>query len=227
MKGRYDPIIEKNDSITQSKPDVVDVFESPVKGSTAVEISDSPFKEIIEISDSPVKVSLESHVKRAHDKVQSEPKEPKQKLKFEILRFSENKIDSSNSKVKNELKKSNRELTYEILKFSEDESESSDLCNDTEEDTYDTQEEISFRGRRKYINPNVFADLEPEKRSAVPMDIDGVCIFTVPMLKNGSLNNCKGGRPWGRAISSNLSGRKKGQRLLFNCKGSYICPCRH
>ena len=155
--------------------------------------------------------------------MQGKPKEPKQKLKFEILQFSEDKIDSSNGQVKNELKEPKRELTYEILKFSEDESESSDMCDDTEEDTCNTQEEISFRGHRKYINPNVFADLEPEKRSAVPIDIDGVCIFTVPMLKNGSLDNCKGGRPWGRAISSNLSGKKKGQRLLFNCKGSYIC----
>ena len=132
-------------------------------------------------------------------------KESKQKLKFEILQFSEDKIDSSNSQVKNELKEPKRELTYEILKFSEDESESSDMCNDTEEDTCDTQEEISFHGHRKYINPNVFADLEPEKRSAVPMDIDGVCIFTVAMLKNGSLDDCKGGRPWGRAISSNFN----------------------
>ena len=125
--------------------------------------------------------------------------------------------------MKNELKEPKRELTYEILKFSENENESSDTCDDTEEDTCDTHEEISFRGHRKYINPNVFADLEPEKRSAVPMDIDGVRIFTVPMLKNGSLDNCKGRRPWGRTISSNLSGKKKGQRLLFNCKGSYIC----
>ena len=48
----------------------MDVFESLIKGSTAVEISDSPIKEIIEISDSPVKVSLESQVKGAHGKVQ-------------------------------------------------------------------------------------------------------------------------------------------------------------
>ena len=88
VKGHYDPIIDENDSITRSKPDAVDVFESSIKGSTAVEISDSPIKEIIEISDSPVKVSLESQVKGAHGKVQGKPKEPKQKLKFEILQFS-------------------------------------------------------------------------------------------------------------------------------------------
>ena len=118
VKGHYDSIIDENFSIAQSKPDVVDVFESPVKGSTAVEISDSSrFKEITEISDSPVKVSLESHVKGAHDKVQSEPKEPKQKFRFE------DRIDSSNSRVKNELKEPKRELTYEIHKFSEDGSE--------------------------------------------------------------------------------------------------------
>ena len=57
-----------------------------------------------------------------------------------------------------------------------------------------------------------------KKVGQVPNDIDGICIFEVPIQDN--LNNCKGGRPWGKQISCRS---KLFKELLVTCRVSFMC----
>ena len=61
--------------------------------------------------------------------------------------------------------------------------------------------EICVKGGKKYINPLVFQKLKPIVQKSVPSDIDGVCVYQVPIRSN--LANCKGGRPLGNTVTSN------------------------
>ena len=101
-------------------------------------------------------------------------------------------------------------------------SETSDTHTDSCADEYESGEEVvEYRGSKIYVNPRVFDKLKIKKVGQVPNNIDGICIFEVPIQDN--LNNCEGGRPWGKQISSRSKLFKDGPRLLVTCRGSYMC----
>ena len=79
--------------------------------------------------------------------------------------------------------------------------------------------DVHFQGNRRHIDPKVFDNVQPKKKDYVLAAINGICIYEVPSKANGSLSHCKGGKPWERWISST----KGSNRLISNCKGSYIC----
>ena len=79
----------------------------------------------------------------------------------------------------------------------------------------------------KYIAPDVFEDVVPIKIKALPQDIDDISVYTVPLSKDKTLRNCKGGRPWGNIRSSRLKSFKAGPQLLMNCRASYRCHNVH
>ncbi|XP_066936070.1 uncharacterized protein [Clytia hemisphaerica] len=128
--------------------------------------------------------------------------------------------ESCYSKVK-DVKPIKKELKSEMydFKYNEDQSFSSPAS------FYDSDEEIpavQYIGKRKYIKETVFDNIQKERRSCVPADVDGTVQYVVP-LRKGSLSNCKGKRPWGHCQTSKTKSFTEGPRLLFNCRGSYCC----
>jgi len=98
------------------------------------------------------------------------------------------------------------------------------ISSESESDIDKSIENISQLRRASgkiYINPQVFESVLPIKIDSVPDDINGLIVYEVPLLK--SLRNCKGARPWGKAVSSKLASFTEGPRLLFSCRGSYVC----
>ena len=83
---------------------------------------------------------------------------------------------------------------------------------------------LKFCGKRKYIDSEAFKGVNKMNVMSVPQDIDGLCVFEVPIPQESTLKPFKGARPWGRAQSSKISTFDKGPRLLFNCRGSFVCP---
>ena len=82
---------------------------------------------------------------------------------------------------------------------------------------------VTYRGKRKYIAPDIFEDVIPIKIKALPQDINDISIYIVPLSKDRTLKNCKGGRPWGIIHNSRLKSLTAGPRLLMNCRGSHRC----
>ena len=82
---------------------------------------------------------------------------------------------------------------------------------------------VTYRGKRKYIAPDIFEDVVPIKIKALPQDINDISIYIVPLSKDRTLKNCKGGRPWGIIQNSRLKSFTVGPRLLMNCRGSHRC----
>ena len=80
---------------------------------------------------------------------------------------------------------------------------------------------VSYRGSKKYVNPEIFGAIIPKPCSSVPENIDGLEIYKVPIQE--TLRNCKGLRPWCPAQSSKTSQWTSGPRLIMNCRGSYLC----
>ena len=85
---------------------------------------------------------------------------------------------------------------------------------------------VTYRGKRKYIAPDIFEDVVPIKIKALPQDIN-ISVYIVQLSKDRTLKNCKGGRPWGNIQSSRLKLFTAGPRLLMNCRGSYRCHNVH
>ena len=87
----------------------------------------------------------------------------------------------------------------------------------------DTSEEegVKYKGTKKYIIAIVFDNIEVHNVKGVPHDIDGLSVYTVPMLN--TLENCRGYRNWGPAVSSKTVTFRDGPCLLMDCKGSHSC----
>eukprot|EP00794_Sanderia_malayensis_P013304 gene13304-14677_t len=96
-------------------------------------------------------------------------------------------------------------------------------CNDSEEDEV-AAASTKFCDKRKYIHSEAFKGVKIISLMSVPHDIDGLCVFQVPIPQESTLKPFKGAQPWGRAQSSKISTFDKGPRLLFNCRGSFVCP---
>ena len=99
-------------------------------------------------------------------------------------------------------------------------SSNESISDDSDETEF---QEVNYRGNRRYINPDVFHNVDHIKSSSVPDGIDGIKIYVVPMEENGTFKNCKGGRPWDSFQTSNKRGIPKGSRYIANCRGSYVC----
>ena len=52
---------------------------------------------------------------------------------------------------------------------------------------------VTYRGKRKYIAPDTFEDVVPIKIKALPQDINDISVYIVPLSKDRTLKNCKGG----------------------------------
>ena len=111
------------------------------------------------------------------------------------------------------------DLTRELdeYEFIEDDGASTHL----ERNKFGSKNGVRRKSGKIYINQKVFDDVEVTKAESVPAVVDGLCVFQVPQLQ--TLSNCKGNRPWGRAQSNKSSTFTRGPRLLFSCRGSYIC----
>ena len=105
-----------------------------------------------------------------------------------------------------------------------EDEETLSLCSSIEsDDAIGNIEPVTYCGKRKYIRPDVFDNVEPVEADAVPGNIDGIVVYIVPLKRDGNLANCKGLRPWGHAQSSTSKSFRDGPRLLHNCRGSYRC----
>ena len=194
IRGHYDLVVQKSGSA---------VKHSPLGGADV---------ECIVLSDSPCKLGQIASVK--------------QDVKTEF-------------RCKSELFQEEPPPTYygsEIIELSDDEESSThtdglskhkDAGPDEHvESGEEGTEEVSLRyfGKRKYVDARAFNNVKRQKVDCVPHDVDGLCVFVVPFQEVSNLKPFKGARPWGKAQSSRISGFDKGPRLLFNCRGSYICP---
>ena len=81
-------------------------------------------------------------------------------------------------------------------------------------------EDITFRGSKKYINPDIF-NIPVMKLNSVPDDINNLVVYEVPVQE--TLANCKSLRLCCTSQTSNSSTFTKVPRLSLNCRGSYIC----
>ena len=86
---------------------------------------------------------------------------------------------------------------------------------------------VTYRGKRKYIAPDIFEDVVPIKIKALPRDINDISVYIVPLSKDRTLKTYKGGRPWSNIQSSRLKSFAAGPRLLMNCRRSYRCHNIH
>ena len=87
-----------------------------------------------------------------------------------------------------------------------EDEETLSLCSSIEsDDAIGNIEPVTYCGKRKYIRPDVFDNVEPVEADAVPGNIDGIVVYIVPLKRDGNLANCKGLRPWGHAQSSTSS----------------------
>ena len=90
----------------------------------------------------------------------------------------------------------------------------------------ETEEPIKYQRKHRYINSSVFIYLQPISVKELPLGIDDTIIYEVPFkFENSILNldNCKGTPPWCKSQSSKSKEFDRDPRLLFNCRGSYVC----
>ena len=86
---------------------------------------------------------------------------------------------------------------------------------------------VTYHGKRKYIASDIFEDVVARKIKALPQDINDISVYIVPLSKDRTLKNYKGGRTWGNIQTSRLKSFTAGPRLLMNCRGSYRCHNIH
>ena len=127
----------------------------------------------------------------------------------EIIELSDSpcKIRNYNTKVKHEaVSKAESEIIHndvivhgkDTISISSDDSES--VTDIEEEGFYENDispkfkatEDITFRGSKKYINPDIF-NIPVIKPNSVPDDINDLVEYEVPIQE--TLANCKGLRP--------------------------------
>ena len=86
-----------------------------------------------------------------------------------------------------------------------------------------TEEPIKCQGKRRCISFSIFKDLQVISVKEVPLGIDYTMIYEVPQNNILNLDSCKGAWPWCKSQSSESKEFDVGPRLLFNCRGSYVC----
>ena len=199
--GHYEPIINICSPIALSE-DIICISDSPVKQSRSTNFSSEacPNKNacFVKSEYSGVKMEFDQGVKQ--EEQQAKGKDP-----FALAHETD------------------------IINLSDSESDIS--CSDEVSsvgssvvgaDQSDQEEDVKFQGKRRYINPLVFESVPIEVEKTVPQGVDGIRVFQLPTNKDGSLQHCKGGRPWGKWITS-ASSHHRGKRMIANCKGSYTC----
>ena len=72
---------------------------------------------------------------------------------------------------------------------------------------------VTYKGTKKYIIAIVFDNIEVHNVKEVPHDIDGLSVYTVPMLN--TLENCRGYRNWEPAVSSKTVTFKDGPPTTY------------
>ena len=187
------------------RPENVEILDSPTKGKNQEEQSlafsdDDCF--IID-SRSPQSSFLLGHERLTPIKREFVKNEVKQEdgrdLGISIKRPAQSDSQISDRHAVHDLDEST-EIEENGSKPDDDQSEEEDLFlvssdESSEESFVQCPAPVKFRGNRRYINPVIFQKIRPVSMDAVPQEIDGTCVYVVPLDPNGKLQNCKGGRP--------------------------------
>lgn len=87
----------------------------------------------------------------------------------------------------------------------------------------DTVTSSSLQGNSKgALTPNLWSEVQCEKVSKLPYDIDGLVKYELGFEKERRMESSRDGRPWAGFMTSRRSGFF-GTRRLARCKGSPKC----
>ena len=99
----------------------------------------------------------------------------------------------------------------------------SDYEPDSKEDTSDSdnKEDVAIGNLRRFSR-DIWGKCLPVKRSKIPHDINGTCVYKVSVDVGNKWRNLQDGRSWGPSMRTEWSGYQ--QVRYFNCNGFYQCP---
>ena len=94
----------------------------------------------------------------------------------------------------------------------------SDYEPDSKEDTSDSdnKEGVAIGNLRRFSR-EIWGKCRPVKRSKIPHDINGTCVYKISVDVGNKWRNLQDGRSWGPSIGTELSGYQ--QVRYFNCNG--------
>ena len=140
--------------------------------------------EVILIDDSPVKQKPDD---KRHD--------IKCEIKKEQTFSNQNSNESTIMEIRIEDSECSLSDSEELVNNEEAENSFSISVTSSDEnlESPESATTVTYRGKRKYIAPDIYEDVLPVKTKALPQDINDISVYILPLSKDRTLKNCKGG----------------------------------